>query len=192
MSNLILTRVCDLPVIYWKDFYSKEESKKIIAEIQYLEKYQVFKRSTEFGGPGTAYSNGIPLKEASGVHLDTIYEDRSQSDILEINRKIFKSNLEDYHSVFRYISKSNKDSTKLHIYNEGDHYKDHTDDCVITCISWFYKEPKSFTGGDLILENSLHLPCLNNAMVVFPSILYHQVTPVVGAGRYSMSQFLYI
>jgi len=192
MQNLTFTRINDLPVIYWKDFYCQKESKKIFDEIKYLERFNIFKRSTSPGGPGTAYLNGIALKEASGVHLDSVYENRNESDILSINRKLFKSKLETYHPIFRYISKCNNDSTKIHHYEEGDHYKKHTDDCVITAISWFYESPKPFTGGDLILENRLHLPCLNNSMVVFPSIMYHEVTPVVGTGRYSMSQFLYM
>lgn len=192
MSNLIFEIVSGMPVIVINNFYSDEEVLKIKNEIKYLEKYGIFKNPTEIGGPGSAYRNGVILKKATGVHLDSIYEDRNQSDILEINRKLFRMKLEQYHPIFRYVSKSNHDSTKIHYYSDGDYYKNHTDDSVITSITWFYEVPKSFTGGDLILENRLHVPCLNNSMVVFPSIMYHEVTPVKGIGRYSMSQFLYM
>ena len=101
------------------------------------------------------------------------------------------------HPFFRYLWRSNRDETKIHYFENGDHYRPHTDDCVITAITWFYKEPKMFTGGDLIIEKAVKFPCLNNTTVIFPSILYHEVTAVVmenlsGLGRYSMSQFLYM
>ena len=125
----------------------------------------------------------------------------AKSDILNINRKLFDKNLMDSlmykHPFFRYLWRSNRDETKIHYFENGDHYRPHTDDCVITAITWFYKEPKMFTGGDLIIEKAVKFPCLNNTTVIFPSILYHEVTAVVmenlsGLGRYSMSQFLYM
>ena len=201
MQNFIFERISDLPVLFIRDFYDKEEYALIFAELDYLSKIDRFKHPQDPGGPGTAISNGTPLKVGRGLHLDVVYEDRSFSDILKLNRKLFDKNLtrtmEGYHPFFRYLNRSSKDSTKLHYFEDGDHYKSHIDDCVITAVSWFYKQPKSFTGGDIILENKVKFPCLNNSVIIFPSILYHEVTEVAmenlpGMGRYSMSQFLYM
>ncbi|CAR63333.1 2OG-Fe(II) oxygenase family like protein [Synechococcus phage S-RSM4] len=197
MSNLNFFKVSDLPVIHIQNFYSSEEYKLIMKELEFLNGIDRFKNPEEPGGPGTAYVDGKPLKVGKGLHLNAVYDDPRQSDILHINRKLFDQNLMDYHPFFRYVWRSNKDETKIHYFTNGDHYKSHTDDCVVTAITWFYKEPKIFTGGDLILENKVKLPCLNNSIAIFPSILYHEVTEVMmdnlpGMGRYSMSQFLYM
>tara|TARA_B100000902_G_scaffold131068_1_gene129944 strand:- start:947 stop:1552 length:606 start_codon:yes stop_codon:yes gene_type:complete len=201
MSNLTFTKVADLPVVHIQNFYSPNELKKILNELEYLYSIDRYKGAEEAGGPGTAYEDGVALKVGKGLHLNVVYDDVKQSDILNINRKLFDkqftNDLMSRHSFFRYLWRSNRDETKIHYFENGDHYRPHTDDCVITAITWFYKEPKMFTGGDLIVEKAVKFPCLNNSTVIFPSILYHEVTSVVmenlpGFGRYSMSQFLYM
>lgn len=201
MSDLTFTKVSDLPIVHIQNFYSFDELEKIMNELNYLYSINRYKGAEEVGGPGTAYENGEALKVGKGLHLNVVYDDVKQSDILNINRKLFDKELVESlmykHPFFRYIWRSNKDETKIHYFENGDHYKAHTDDCVITAITWFYKEPKMFTGGDLIIEKAVKFPCLNNTTVIFPSILYHEVTAVVmenlsGLGRYSMSQFLYM
>ena len=201
MSDLTFTKISDLPVVHIQNFYSAGELEKIMNELEYLYSIDRYKGAEEDGGPGTAYEDGEALKVGKGLHLNVVYDDVKQSDILNINRKLFDKNLMDSlmykHPFFRYLWRSNRDETKIHYFENGDHYKPHTDDCVITAITWFYKEPKMFTGGDLIIEKALKFPCLNNTTVIFPSILYHEVTAVVmenlsGLGRYSMSQFLYM
>ena len=201
MSNLTFTKVADLPVAHIQNFYSSDELKKIMNELEYLYSIDRYKGAEEDGGPGTAYEDGVALKVGKGLHLNVVYDDAKQSDILSINRKIFNENLMETlmgnHPFFRYLWRSNRDETKIHYFENGDHYRPHTDDCVMTAITWFYKEPKMFTGGDLIIEKAVKFPCLNNTTVIFPSILYHEVTAVVmenlsGLGRYSMSQFLYM
>lgn len=201
MSNLTFTKVADLPIAHIQNFYSSDELKKIMDELEYLYSIDRYKGAEEDGGPGTAYEDGVALKVGKGLHLNAVYDDNKQSDILSINRKIFNESLMETlmgnHPFFRYLWRSNRDETKIHYFENGDHYRPHTDDCVITAITWFYKEPKMFTGGDLIVEKAVKFPCLNNSTVIFPSILYHEVTSVVmnnlpGFGRYSMSQFLYM
>ena len=201
MSDLTFTKVADLPIVHIQNFYSPDELEKIMNELEYLYSIDRYKGAEEDGGPGTAYEDGKALKVGKGLHLNVVYDDVKQSDILNINRKLFDKNLMDSlmykHPFFRYLWRSNRDETKIHYFENGDHYRPHTDDCVITAITWFYKEPKMFTGGDLIIEKAVKFPCLNNTTVIFPSILYHEVTSVVmenlsGLGRYSMSQFLYM
>ena len=172
----------------------------IFNELKFLSSIDRFKDPTDPDGPGTAMSNGVVLKSGKGMHLDVVYKDRSESDILKVNRKLFSKEtttlLESYHSFFRYVRRSNADNTKLHYYTNGDYYKSHVDDCVVTAISFFNIEPKGYRGGDLVLEHRLKIPCLNNSLVVFPSIMWHEVTPIVmydfspNMGRYSMTQFL--
>ena len=200
MSNIFFDTPSGLPVIYIRDFYSNIELTSIFNELKFLSSIDRFKDPTDPDGPGTAMSNGVVLKSGKGMHLDVVYKDRSESDILKVNRKLFSKEtttlLESYHSFFRYVRRSNADNTKLHYYTNGDYYKSHVDDCVVTAISFFNIEPKGYRGGDLVLEHRLKIPCLNNSLVVFPSIMWHEVTPIVmydfspNMGRYSMTQFL--
>ena len=158
MSDLTFTKVADLPVAHIQNFYSSDELKKIMNELEYLYSIDRYKGAEEDGGPGTAYEDGVALKVGKGLHLNVVYDDPKQSDILGINRKIFNESLMETlmsnHPFFRYLWRSNRDETKIHYFENGDHYRPHTDDCVITAITWFYKEPKMFTGGDLIVEMS--------------------------------------
>ena len=200
MSNIFFDTPSGLPVIFIRDFYSNIELTSIFNELIFLSSIDRFKDATDPDGPGTAMSNGVVLKSGKGMHLDVVYKDRSESDILKVNRKLFSKEtttlLESYHSFFRYVRRSNADNTKLHYYTNGDYYKSHVDDCVVTAISFFNIEPKGYRGGDLVLEHRLKIPCLNNSLVVFPSIMWHEVTPIVmydfspNMGRYSMTQFL--
>jgi|TARA_Y100001970_G_scaffold282382_1_gene395112 hypothetical protein len=200
MSNIFFDTPSGLPVIFIRDFYSNIELTSIFNELKFLSSIDRFKDPTDPDGPGTAMSNGVVLKSGKGMHLDVVYKDRSESDILKVNRKLFSKEtttlLESYHSFFRYVRRSNADNTKLHYYTNGDYYKSHVDDCVVTAISFFNIEPKGYRGGDLVLEHRLKIPCLNNSLVVFPSIMWHEVTPIVmydfspNMGRYSMTQFL--
>ena len=183
MSNIFFDTPSGLPVIFIRDFYSNIELSSIFDELKFLSSIDRFKDPTDPDGPGTAITDGVVLKSGTGMHLDVVYKDRSESDILKVNRKLFKKEttnlLENYHSFFRYVRRSNEDNTKLHYYTNGDYYKAHVDDAVVTAISFFYNEPKGYTGGDLLLEHTLTIPCLNNSMVVFPSIMWHEVTPIV-------------
>ena len=201
MSNIFFDTPSGLPVIFIQDFYSQKEFRAIFDELKFLSSIDRFKGPEHYDGPETAYDpEGNILISGKGMHLDVVYKDRSESDILKVNRKLFNeettSLLESYHSFFRYVRRSNTDNTKLHYYTDGDYYKSHFDDCVVTAISFFYTEPKGYTGGDLLLEHTLTIPCLNNSMVVFPSIMWHEVTPIVmsnfnpNMGRYSMTQFI--
>ena len=75
------------------------------------------------------------------------------------------------------------------------------DQSVITTITWFFKEPKKFIGGDLLFPNYNELVKIeNNLTVIFPSCIHHEVIPIkmekrftnMGLGRYSLSNFAHI
>ena len=201
MYNIFFDKVNDLPFLWVRDVYNKDQLTDIFEELDFLLGIERYKDPEHPDGPETAYDpEGNVLISGKGMHLDVVYKDRSESNILKVNRKLFSEEtttlLESYHSFFRYVRRSNTDNTKLHYYTDGDYYKSHFDDCVVTAISFFYNEPKGYAGGDLLLEHTLTIPCLNNSMVVFPSIMWHEVTPIVmsnfspNMGRYSMTQFL--
>ena len=65
-------------------------------------------------------------------------------------------------------------------------------------FSYFYKEPKKFSGGELIFPSfDYSLTCKNNSIIIFPGWVEHEVSKVEiknsdyydGWGRYSINTF---
>ena len=75
MLDLSFTKVADLPVAHIKNFYSENELKKIMDELEFLNSIERYKGAEEPGGPGTAYEDGVALKVGKGLHLNAVYDD---------------------------------------------------------------------------------------------------------------------
>jgi Rps23 Pro-64 3,4-dihydroxylase Tpa1-like proline 4-hydroxylase len=204
MINLTYHQLHNFPIIILDNFYNNEESEKIWQELCFLNNDPRKLKTPEELESAWAVENGkkVFLKNNRGIILDSIYSDRSVSNILTENRKIFDktiiNNLTNLHIFFRYLETSNSDITKVHYYENLDYYKGHWDQSIITAVYWTYKSPKSFNGGNLVFENELTIDCVSNRMVIFPSVLTHEVTPIciedqlIGKnfGRYGITQFI--
>ena len=141
---------------------------------------------------------------STGLNLDEIYPKRNISDILTINRKIFEKNLTEklisLHPFMSHLKLINIDFTKLRYYENDDYYKPHQDLARFTASSYFFKEPKVFTGGDLHFpEFNYTITIENNMLVFFVGSILHSSTPLKiknkdnlnkGYGKYVMTQFL--
>ena len=66
-------------------------------------------------------------------------------------------------------------------------------------FSYFHKEPKSFSGGELYFPKcDYEFPCNNNTLIIFPGWVEHGVREVKiknsdyydGLGRYAITSFL--
>lgn len=195
-------QVKNLPVAVIDDFYDQEAVKKIWQEILFLSSGDKMNDPSATGSAIDYDDDNQPvfLKKNKGLFLDEIYMDRNVSDILRENRKIFQTQIHDhlinYNPIFRYLTGANKDYTLLSYYEDSDYYSPHVDDATMTVISWFYSQPKKFTGGSLIFEDNITVDCTYNRTVVFPSILKHAVEPVnlenqyknQNYGRYTLTQ----
>ena len=143
------------------------------------------------------------LKKNKGLFLDTIYSERSISNILILNRRSFDPEIIDAFSDLSFgyqsIKKTNGDTTLISYYENADYYKPHEDSSMYTAVTWFFKEPKAFVGGDFYFSDyNLKIEVQNNMMVLFPSFVKHSVGEILskdeslsGYGRYSMTQFVY-
>jgi Rps23 Pro-64 3,4-dihydroxylase Tpa1-like proline 4-hydroxylase len=189
------------PYIRILDFYSDEELKLIWEELEFILNDRIIT------GPektGTASKDGISLKKNKGVFLDNLYTDRNTSNILTINRKIFfkitKISNESNNWVFKNsLGLVNCDTTLISYYENSDHYKKHCDISAFTCLTWFYKKPKRFSGGDLSFPDfDMKIEVKDNSLILFPSGVEHEVSNVkmnpedMGKklGRVCMSQFM--
>jgi predicted 2-oxoglutarate/Fe(II)-dependent dioxygenase YbiX len=153
---------------------------------------------------GTAFYEitNEPLKQNLGIMLDEVYIDRTVSNILKENRKLFQKDivdqLVDNHVFFRYLINSTLDNTMVQYYENSNFYKSHTDTATITAISWFYNKPKKFQGGRLLFEDNSVVDCNYNRMIIFPSVLFHSVEEITldkcdqnkNFGRYSITQLI--
>jgi len=168
------------------DIYTKEELYLINRETEFL--------YNKLGGPdatsaATEEDGETRKKSGKGVFLDKVYthDCRHFSDILKITRKIFHDQeiksatetLATKSTYFKLFKHTNWDSTLLQYYENGDYYKDHIDRSLFTNIFTYYKNPKSFIGGDLKFpEFDYFLPVEYNCSTIFPSCISHEVLPV--------------
>jgi len=194
---MIFTIVKDpIPFLIIDDTYNKEEQVKIFKELDFIsEKLQ--------GANETASAKKVngEIKRNTGLFLDTVYSNRNVSDILTINRKIFSQKIMDEisncHYAYNLLRKINHDSTLISYYDEGSSYFSHTDDTTITAVTWFFKTPKNFTGGDFIFTDfNKHVELKNNRTVIFFGCYNHEVSEVrikdksvPFSGRFTLSQF---
>jgi len=193
------------PIAVIDNIYQKNEVEKIWEELCFLNN-----DPSKFYDPkdtGSAYKeseNGEPeyLKQNKALSLDFTYRDRSISNILTHNRKLFTSEITDEitknNILFRYWKHANSDGSLVSYYENSDYYLPHHDTATMTALTWFYQKPKAFAGGDIIFENELKIECKVNRCVIFPSIVEHEVEQISmeeqnlrkNLGRYTISQFI--
>jgi len=187
------------PYILIDDFYNQSELDGIWEELDYLCHPKRMGRSSIERGAATM--DGQSLKNAWDMFLDCFFTSRDFSNILEINRKLIDQEIfkKHPHWLFNHVSALNEDNTLIMYYENNDEYKPHRDLARLTCITWFYREPKKFTGGNLRFPRfDMEIECKHNRVIVFPSSIQHGVDKVgmeekdMGKklGRFTMTQFL--
>ena len=186
------------PHLIIKNFYNEDELKLIWEELTYYTKPDKLLDAEDYGGV-------VNSTNAKALVLDLIYQGKYRvlSNILTVNRKIFNddllsafSNLHDCCNIAQYV---NNDCTKVRYYHNGEYYEPHTDRSIqFLGFTYFYKEPKKFSGGDLFFpKHNYEYLCKNNSMIIFPGWVEHGVTEVSidnsdyydGQGRYCISNF---
>lgn len=199
--------VDQFPVVVIDDFFDPTAVEKIWQELCFLNN-DPRKLCEDPESTGSAFDtdsngNAVFLKQLNALYLDTAYRgNRSISNILLENRKLLTpeifNKLIDMHPFFKYMQWINRDYTILNYYENSDYYLPHVDCAIITAISWFHKKPKTFTGGELVVNNTLTIDCKYNRLAIFSSMLTHEVRPVSldaefvnqNYGRFSVTQLL--
>jgi Rps23 Pro-64 3,4-dihydroxylase Tpa1-like proline 4-hydroxylase len=193
MNSIIHQIRNPFPFLQIENLYNESELKLIWQELDFLNYPEKLK-----------IEENIPLKSNKGLFLDTIYPEREISNILTLNSKSFDSEIVDAFSELSFgyqsIKQTNDDSTLISYYENADYYKPHEDIAMYTAVTWFFKEPKAFIGGDFYFSDyNVKIEVQNNMMILFPSFVKHSVDEITlkdkslsGYGRYAMTQFLYI
>lgn len=189
--NITFHRVKNLSYIVVDGFFTAGEAEEITQEVQDLKRFSLCAEKT-----AVAYDEQqTPKKTGTGLCLDDLYfKNREASAILKANRKIFTQefvyHVTDFDIVFNFLSGSNKDSTLLNYYQEGQQYRPHVDHARISSVT-FLREG-AFEGGEFSFpEQGVTIDALNNRTVIFPSCATHSALPVHGDGtRISIAQFI--
>ena len=184
-----------------ENYYSEEELKEVWLELDFLTHEYKLKPPDK---TGTAKNKGIGLKHNHGIFIDSLYSDRDVSNILRLFRKHFDTELTlelmEHHFIFNYLFQSKKDTTLLSYYENEDNYLPHSDQAAMTVVTWLFKEPCQFQGGDFFFSDyNYKIPIQNNCTIIFPSVISHAVSPVKmtnshkpfsGFGRYALTNFV--
>ncbi len=195
------------PHLIVEDFYDEKELELIWEELNFYTKPGKFLEAENYGGVQHRTN-------AKALALDALYLNhekneknrpnyRNLSNILTVNRKLFNSGvLNKYASIHECCNlQYNSDVTKVRYYHDGEYYEPHTDSSFQTLIfSYFYKEPKAFSRGELYFPNhNYEYSCNNNSLIIFPGWVQHGVNKVkikesdyyAGLGRYAITNFLF-
>lgn len=124
-------------------------------------------------------------KRNVGIFLDSVYADRKYSNILRSFHKIFTEEfiekIDNKNWLYKkYLPKANLDYTLLQSYGDGDYYKSHSDEGLITAVTVLHKTPKEYTGGQLTFSeyDNYTVDLKSNQMIMFPSGILHEVLPI--------------
>ena len=158
------------PHLIFNNFYNEEELDLIWEELNFYTKPNKLLEAKDFGGV-------VDKTNSHAIELDYVYlsKFRSISNILTVNRKLFNDEiLETFakiHECCGIATNCNTDTTKVRYYHDKEYYKPHIDMAYqFLSFSYFYKEPKKFTGGELFFpKHEYEFPCENNSMIIFPA-----------------------
>lgn len=194
----------EFPYISMENVYDEDELSIIWEELNFLCYPKNFLPPEK---SGTAKKNGEILKRNNCIWLDKFYSDREYSNILKLNKKIIEIDMQEKifmgnPSWFFQSIEIGSYNTLISYYENGDYYKQHKDQSLATCLTWFYKEPKKFKGGDLLFylgDDIFFIEIKNNMSIIFPSCITHSVTNIEmnddechkKNGRFCMTQFLH-
>jgi len=185
------------PFIVIDDYYNQEEYDLIWQELNFL-----CHKSKLVYAQSSAHQDGQLLKNNYCRYLDYLYTDRSVSSILTVNRKLFQDSyqiLRTHPSWFFQNVRGTIDKTSVSYYENGEKYLPHWDEFTLTALWWTYKQPKKFGGGEFIFSNTRQsVEIKDNRMLIFPSMIPHEVTEVTmnqedlekQNGRICIAQFL--
>lgn len=191
----ILNNIDPFPFIVIDNFYSDNELELIWNEINFLSQGNKLKAAKATGG-------NINAKKNLGIFVENVFLDHSFSNILNIGNKIFenKNSLFCQNKSWFFCNFSfNESSTLLSYYENSDYYKPHKDLCHATNVTWLYREPKKFEGGEFYFPDfNIDIKSLNNRSIIFPSCINHAVKPVKmnsdyknkNMGRFSITKFI--
>ena len=193
------------PFLYVDNRYTPEEEKLIWKELDFYTNPSALHRAEE-GNKVGRYRDGTAKSNSWRIYVNSMYSEkgvpvshilRLHSSYGELPEELRKAAFETG-PPFRMFSMANCSMTYINYYENNDYYESHPDNFMISSISWFHREPKAYTGGNIIFNDiDITLECKHNRMLIFPSYYLHEVQPIkmkdqnleMGWGRYAIQSF---
>lgn len=191
------------PHVIIKNVYSDNELRLIWRELDFLTEKYKFKPGSEDGSSGVSLT-GINSSQNFGLTLDEVYLDRQISDILTVTSKLaddlYVNKICEVSPLVGHLKLCNSVCTKVKYYENNNYYRGHRDIARFSFLTYLFKQPKQFTGGDLYFDDYDYTIELENNMTVFfvGSIVHSSkevklnsdVQPWTGGGKYCITQFV--
>lgn len=178
----------DVPfdILILQNVYSDYEKERILSELEIM---YLSNALQDPESSGTAvYDDGTPMKRNKALFLDNVYNQDyrfispvlsySESRLLshEVKNEMYKINPS--HGI---LFNATMHNTLVSYYENFDHYDFHKDASAYTFLSYLWKEPKKFSGGDIVFninDQKFLIEIQNNMAIIFPSCYSHSVTEV--------------
>ena len=173
------------PHVLLEDIFTPEEVPQVMKELHRMDKVLLPPQLT-----GTATKEGRPLKYNDATGLANLNWKSSLYSLC--GNHLFEELTEQIPALWfrNSLTLCNRHSYLVSRYRNGQYYNSHFDRSFFSILIWMYDEPKSFTGGDLIFTDySEVIECKNNTGVLFLGPIRHEVPPVEGEGRYTITRF---
>lgn len=162
------------------NLFTTNELREVWEEINFLSYRSKFQLDT-----GTArHGETNELKaDKIGIWLEDIYTDRKYCNYFKFYKKwctkVTAENLLKTSLFWRELFHCKTDRTLLSYYEDGKYYEEHEDASRLTQLFYVFKEPKKFTGGQIVFTDfNYSQEVNNNTLIVFPSWFKHEVKPV--------------
>jgi hypothetical protein len=183
--------------------FSPRELETIWTAIDHIQAGGLFQTPTQTGS-AVDPRTGQVIKRNRSVFLDDLTPEDCPLDIRPLiasvwtNRQIVKA-LTGVHPCYGLLNTVNYSTSLLSYYETGESYPAHRDRSVFTVLTWLYREPRQWQGGDLKLTQfGVTHRVQNNQSMIFPGCYLHEATATQmltnepGAGRYCLAQFGYV
>tara|TARA_R100000231_G_scaffold125548_1_gene95931 strand:- start:36 stop:593 length:558 start_codon:yes stop_codon:yes gene_type:complete len=177
------------PHVLLEDYFTKSEWETCMREIERIKLHLMPGENTGSArhpktGQVTKYNSGMFLGDLGVSEIITMSRQHMYQELFE------QIDCEWWRQVWR-MNNANQESWLLSRYVEGQYYNTHRDSSQFTMLLWLHHLPKTFSGGDLIFcdFDNYTVPCNNNTGVIFFGPLRHEVPPIKGYGRYTVTCF---
>lgn len=188
------------------NFYTEDQLSEIRSELKFLTKPSIMSEDRDKLEAGVDIDGNFVTTKA-GVWVDHIFRDWNHSALISHPMTNFaKQEVQDkiisYNSLYSLLYHCNVRNHLLSYYENAGYYSKHVDAAVFTVLSYFYNEPKQFSGGDITLHNrdntkKANVEIKNNRVIIIPSCTMHEVEKIEmtskklsGEGRYCCAIFL--
>ena len=193
------------PFLVIDNWYDKETEKFIWTELDFLSTKNKHDQLRAEDTVVARHEDGTAKGKSYRFYIDRLYtqEGRTYSPIIQ-NMNLFRT--PKFHEIIQNITPqyrsfigSDHDANIISYYENNHYYEAHHDKFMWTSLTWFYREPKKFTGGNLkFTEPDYEINVKHNRMLMFPCYYLHEVLPIktkkfkeIGNGRYTITHFFY-